>query len=464
MSKINTIARILSGNAPLIENLERRELFATFVVTNTLDSGAGSLRDAISAANRTSASDTIQFKIGSGAKTIQPTKALPYISYPIVIDGSTQPGYSGKPIIEIRGDKAGGATGLSVGGGSSTIKGLVINRFSGMGIMIVKGGSNTVKNCYIGTDITGSYAAGNGDKGIFLQTANNQIGGGAAGERNVISGNGSLGVQMWTYSAQYNRIQGNYIGTDAAGNKAIANGASGIGINGAYHNQIGGSAWGAGNVISGNKQDGLVINGSGATDTVVEGNIIGLNARGDTRLGNGWYGIETSQARTRIGGTGPTDRNIVSGNNYSGIVLWLNSGSNNKVIGNLVGTDITGTRDIGNYWRGIDISNGSSNNVIGGASVAERNIISGNDLNGILVYQGTNNRIENNYVGFDRTGTQAIGNYGNGFQIVQTSGVTIKSNRIGNNSGYGIFSASSYNITASGNTLVNDGLFGLKSA
>jgi hypothetical protein len=452
-----------STPASTIENLERRELFATIVVTNVNNSGAGSLRDAISLANKYTDHDTIKFNIGWGAKSIQPLTALPYIRSPLTIDGTTQPGFAGKPIIELNGSKAGYAVGLNVGGGNSTIKGLVINRFNGIGIQVVNGGGNKIAGNYIGTDLTGSYAAPNAQKGVFLQTANNVVGGTTAADRNVISGNNSIGVQMWTYSAKYNKVQGNYIGTDATGNKAVPNKGSGVAINGSPFNLVGGSVAGAGNVISGNTEDGVVINQGGGHDTVIRGNIIGLNARGDTRLGNGWYGIETSQPRTIIGGTTAIERNVVSGNVWSGIVLWLASGSDNKVTGNYVGTDVTGTRDIGNWWRGIDVSNGSSNNVIGGYSAAERNVISGNDDSGVLVYQGTNNQFINNYVGFAPNGTTAVGNFGNGFSVYQANATLIKNNKIGNNSGYAVHNGGSTGTIVTGNTLVNDVLFLVKA-
>src|SRR4051794_12105091 len=172
--------RMSFENRPVIEGMEERVLFATFLVTTTADSGGGSLRDAMNKANSSSGADVIQFKIGTGAKTISPSSGLPHLTGPTTIDGSTQPGYAGKPIIEIRGDRAGGAYGIVMVGGSSTLKGLVVNRFGNVGIMAMSKGGDTIKGCYVGTDITGSFAAGNSGKGIILQSSGNTVGGTAA--------------------------------------------------------------------------------------------------------------------------------------------------------------------------------------------------------------------------------------------------------------------------------------------
>src|SRR5262249_18160277 len=103
---------------------------ATFTVTNTNDSGTGSLRQAILDANANPGLDTITFAIGSGPRTIAPLSPLPTITDRVVIDGTTQPGYAGAPLIELSGANAGsGADGLSITAGGSTVVALVINRF-----------------------------------------------------------------------------------------------------------------------------------------------------------------------------------------------------------------------------------------------------------------------------------------------------------------------------------------------
>src|SRR3954449_10766645 len=130
--------RDVGENSPVhrLEPLEGRVLFAAFVVTNTADSGEGSLRQAILSANASPGLDNISFAIGSGAQSIAPLSALPTIKDPLVLDATTQPGYSNRPLIELTGPRlpAGISTsGLTVTAGGSAVRGLVINRFGGNG-------------------------------------------------------------------------------------------------------------------------------------------------------------------------------------------------------------------------------------------------------------------------------------------------------------------------------------------
>jgi hypothetical protein len=450
---------------PVIETFEDRVLLSTYVVTTAADSGAGSLRDAISKANKSAGADVIEFRIGSGPKTISPTSALPQVTGVATLDGTKQGGYAGKPLIEIRGDKAGGGSnGIVLTGGSSTVKGLVINRFGANGILVISKGGNTIKNCYIGTDLSGANAAGNKQKGIILQSSGNTVGGTASADRVVISGNGQAGIQFYTVAASGNKMMGCYVGTDASGAKAIANKASGVAIYQAPSNTIGGTSAGARNVISGNTQNGIVVNGNGAKSNVILGNYIGTNAAGTAKLGNANYGVEISQPNNTVGGASSAARNVISGNKYSGVVLWLASGSSNKVQGNYIGTDYTGTKDLGNAWRGIDISSGSSNNLIGGASAAECNVIAGNDQDGIRVYQGSGNRIQGNCIGFTANGANALGNSGDGIRLPSAKSVTITGNRIGHNGGAAVNATTSSGTTMAANTIVNGTLVSIRQA
>jgi hypothetical protein len=202
-----------------VEALEPRHLLATLTVNTTSDivdgvtasiaslvsnpgsDGAISLREAIQAANNTAntgAPDEIHFAIpGAGERTIQPATALPTVTNPVVIDAATQPGYAGEPLIELDGTSAGSANGLYITAGGSTIRGLVINRFSAYGIRLRNGAGNLIEGNYIGTDVTGTIAQANGVDGIDVQdAANNTIGGVTAAARNVISGNADDGVMI----------------------------------------------------------------------------------------------------------------------------------------------------------------------------------------------------------------------------------------------------------------------------
>src|ERR1019366_8191714 len=158
---------------------------AILTVTSANDSGAGSLRQAILDANATNGLDTIIFQIpGSGVHTITPTSVLPSITDPVVIDGTTQPGFAGTPLIELNGANAGTTSdGLRLPMGNSTIRGLAVNRFGGAGIHVqLPGGTNFIQGNFIGTDPTGTLSRGNGSAvqsgGVWVDSSSgNWIGG-----------------------------------------------------------------------------------------------------------------------------------------------------------------------------------------------------------------------------------------------------------------------------------------------
>ena len=407
------------------ESLEGRVLHAAFVVSNTADAGAGSLRQAILSANARPGLDTISFAIRSGAVTISPASALPAVSDPLVLDASTQPGFAGKPLVQLSGARlpAGNSTsGLTVRSGGSTVRGLVINRFGGNGIALLSRGGNTVVGNYIGTDANGSAAAPNRGQGVLVQASGNVIGGATASSRNVISGNAKNGIQLYTTAASGNAIRGNYIGTNAAGSASIANGKCGVSVAGA-RNVIGGTTSGSRNVISGNTADGILIAGTGATGNHVQGNYIGTNSTGSASVANKLYGVEISQPNNTVGGLTASMRNVISGNVKSGVVLYQSTAKGNRVQGNYIGTDASGRRDVGNGGRGVDITAGASGNFVGGESGGHRNVISGNNGGGVGIYTGSaRNAVSGNYIGTDATGLLALGNGAAGVAVTSAAG------------------------------------------
>ena len=153
-------------------------------------------------------------------------------------------------------------------------------------------------------------------------------------------------------------------------------------VAGASNNTIGGSAAaGAGNVISGNNNDGILIADPSTTGNVVRGNRIGTNAAGTAAVGN-VRGLElVNSSNTTIGGASADEGNLISGN-LAGITIAASN--NNTVAGNRIGTDVSGTLDLGNLQHGVELFSGSSNNVIGGAPGAG-NLISGNDQHGVFL-------------------------------------------------------------------------------
>jgi photosystem II stability/assembly factor-like uncharacterized protein len=386
-----------------------------FVVTNANDHGSGSLRQAMLDANATQGPDTITFNIpGGGIQSINLLISLPTITDPVLIDATTQPGYAGSPLIEVNGTQTGpNGVAFQITAGNSTIRGLAIGGFSNNpGIQISGNGGNTIQGNYIGVDATGTVSRRNGS-GLQITnlSSNNLIGGTSAAARNVISGNSGTGIFV---GGPNNTIQGNFIGTNASGTAAIPNSSNGIDISGSsqfINNMIGGTAAGAGNLISGNTSNGVNL---GAANTV-QGNLIGTDATGLKALPNS-NGISATFGNTLIGGTVPGSRNVISGNQGTGIVA---AGSGILVQGNFIGTDIMGAAALGNSGFGIQ-SNGVGT-VIGGTVSAARNIISGNGINVALSSANGGAIVQGNYIGTDLTGNVALTNPGSGIQVNSSS-------------------------------------------
>jgi len=340
----------------------------TFTVTNTADSGAGSLRQAINDANAHAGADTVEFDIpGAGVHTIEVPTALPTITSPVVIDGATQPGYAGAPLIELHGANS---NAIWITAGSSTLRGLVFNSF-GQAIGLQSGGGNVIEGCYIGPDATGTQAPFPSQPGIrILNSDNNVIGGASPASGNLFAG-GATAIAVEVSDGTV--IQGNLIGTDVTGTLPLPNG-TGISLSQADNTTIGGSAAGARNVIAANLGSGIGI--SYGTGCVIRGNYIGTDITGTKALGNGMGINDSGGANVAIGGTGPGDGNLVSGNKGIGIYVY-NFASDTTILGNRVGTDVTGTLPLGNI-TGIATSNDSAGFRIGGTGPGEANVIAFN--------------------------------------------------------------------------------------
>jgi hypothetical protein len=223
--------------------------------------------------------------------------------------------------------------------------------------------ANLIQGNYIGTNAAGTAAVGNGAFGISLNWRT-QVGGTGAGQGNLISGNSGGGIALGNDDNQ-STFQGNLIGTNAAGTAAIPNIGPGLSISDTEDNLIGGLAPGARNVISGNTGDGIVLTGD-ASATTVQGNLIGTNAAGTAALGNGGSGVLIqSTFSTRLGGNVPAARNVISGNAVDGVRLIDASG--NIIQGNYIGLTADGTADLGNVANGINLTDESRNTQIGGA-------------------------------------------------------------------------------------------------
>lgn len=401
-----------------------------FYVINGSDAGAGSLREAINNANSNLGADTIIFSIPvenagyidtSGIWSIQPLSSLPDLTDDSTfIDGSSQTANQGNtnpdgPEIEINGNNT-IENGISVKSSFNTISHLILNRFTMNGIYVLDADENRIVGNYIGTDYSGTAAMGNYN-GIHLQNeaAHNRIGTGNADDRNLVSGNLNGGILIDGDYSYGNRVQGNYIGTDIGGNVALGNRYAGI------------------------------------------------------------Y-VEFYCDSTIIGGSEPGEGNVISGtsdmvNAYTGHGISVRHTQNTLIKGNYIGTNKEGTSVLPNSNSGIALLE-CVNNSIGGPEPGDGNVIGGNLYSGIYIHltETHDNFITGNYIGTDPA---RISELGNGIHGEYSAGILLDygaydnimgpGNIIGNNDAYGIAvkSDSTTRNTITGNEIFNNSVLGI---
>jgi CSLREA domain-containing protein len=291
------------------------------------------------------------------------------------------------------------------------------------GAIRISGSTGTsVRGNVIGTDATGTTFLGGIDGITVIGSSGTMIGGTSAGDRNVI---GCAGQRILLNTATNTTVAGNYIGVNAAGTAAFAPpGAVGVRVTGTgAGNVIGGSAAGAGNVIAGSNStgnNGGAISLGGASSVTVLGNLIGTNAAGTAVLGNAGWGIRVNSGSPTIGGTGPGEGNTIAGTTASapgtagyGIGFFLNAGTGATILGNRIGTDVTGNTVLGNANGGILLNSTAGTFVIGGSAAGAGNVISGNgteiDLRGDATVTIQGNRIGTNAAGTADINSSATG-------------------------------------------------------
>ena len=343
---------------------------ATLTVTNAFESGAGSLRQAILDSNASPGTlDTIAFDIpGVGPFAILLSTGSLIVTDPVVIDGTTQPGYAGLPLYQIRQGLFNGAgLVLAATAGGSTVRGLA---FADLveGIRI-EGDGNTIASCFFGTNLTGTLELGNGIGVNVVNADGNLIGGTTAASQNLISGNAGFGIKI---SGSGNLVRRNLIGTKLNGDEPLGN-QIGVQVSGGSNNVVGGLVAGSRNVISGNTW-GIEI--AGSADTLIQGNLIGTSDTGLSAVPNE-SGIQVSSSPTGlvIGGTAAAARNILSGNGYG---IFLAGTADGTIIrGNSIGLDFTGDGPLGNDTA-IFLGSGVTDTLVGGIGAGEPNHIAFN--------------------------------------------------------------------------------------
>ena len=500
----------------------------------------GSLRQAIFNAGNATGNSMIVFNIptsdpGFNATTgtflIQPLSeaapgalndfALNPINATVVIDGYTQPGASpntlangdnAKILIQIDGGKAttpGGAGLVPFDDVGSTYRGFAFTGWtnpeissgssgstaSGAEGMEANGVGDFIEGNFFGTDVTGKVAAPN-RIGVFADNGpafgntggGNVIGGTTPQARNILSGNNNSGV-LFLSTALEAQLQGNFIGLDATGAAIVSNPQEadrsntfdGAGLNGATIT-IGGTLPGTGNVIAGNGTNvdiNDLTNGNQATDSLVQGNLIGTDATGTVGIANQGFGVSILNNPTNmlIGGTTPAARNIISGN-LNGVYIFDNSFFN-LVQGNYIGVDITGTKAVPNLQEGFITGATTStmtpagDTTIGGAVAGAGNVISGNTMDGVQISgtslgpNGTDtadqgNFVMGNFIGTDATGKNSIPNSGNGISLISAATNNViggtepgSGNLIANNTENGVLIDPGAGMGSGNNTIAN---------
>ncbi len=360
------------------------------VVTNTADSGPGSLRQAILDINTNQVGGVIRFNIpGTGPHKIAPLTDFGLIQRPAIIDGYTQPGSRPNELtngtdaiisIEISGENTPSGHGLSwggLGGGQPvTIRGLCINSFTnGYGLASGCGScggwataGSVIEGCFIGTDTTGTNARPNSEGIIYVQTFGSRIGGPLISQRNLISGNlqrGIVPVQGFDGQNVFAlTIQNNLVGTDRTGTNALGNGGSGIAAPTGGNGGVGFNAHScliADNVFAANGSFGVEFGGTG---NVIVRNKIGVGADGTTPLGNRDIGLRLFGNAHIVGGTNATNANIIAYNSGPGIHVV--DGAGHSILGNSI---------FNNAGIAIDLQSlGNTTNDVGDTDIGANNL------------------------------------------------------------------------------------------
>jgi hypothetical protein len=325
---------------------------ATFTVTTTNDTGPGSLREAINDANDNPGADTIAFAIpgadpgcdASGVCTITPVLPFAGLGDPVTIDGFTQTGAAPNTSAEgainavlkivISGDNLEGSNGIIIMSDDVTVQGLVVNGPWNFAVSSNLVNNVVVRGCFLGTDAAGASAVPsglgfNGHLGTGIV-----VGGPAPADRNLISGNTSIGVKLERCTDCL--VEGNLIGTNASG--AVPIGAGSVGV------RIGVDCPGTivrGNVVGAAETQGLDV-GEIGSDTLfgitIQGNWIGTDVSGSADLGNGQNGIWIDTHQVTVGGLGPGEGNVIAFNRAAGVIVLYDTPqpSQNTIRGNSI--------------------------------------------------------------------------------------------------------------------------------
>lgn len=445
-----------------------------YTVTNTNDSGAGSLRQAIQDVNVMPGTHSIAFNIPTsdagfdatrGVWKITPLSTLPLIMRSnLTIDGTTQTANQGNtnpygPEILLDGNHAYGSDFAfhlyNVSG--VIVQGFIIGRFTiGIEISGSSAQNNTVRGCYLGCNHDAMDTLSNTHGIEIIGGAYHKVGGNSVAYRNIISGNNHVGVRI--VNSNYNTVKGNYIGLNRTGNAAVRN-YDGISIEGtAKNNLIGGYTAADRNYVSGNVAYGILAFGTGCNGNIIAGNYSGTDITGNQAVPN-TYGVlfDDGASYNTIGGDAPGAGNLLSGNSGYGVFLYNPGTQCDTVMGNLIGTNAACTAALPNA-NGIVIDGPSWSHYV------DSNVISGNLQNGIDIHIGgsDSNMIVRNRIGTAVDGLTPIPNAFDGIRIGEGPchnfiGKEGRGNIIAFNGGNGI---TVMTAAEQGNTFIANEIFG----
>jgi uncharacterized repeat protein (TIGR01451 family)/CSLREA domain-containing protein len=360
------------------------------------------LREAINASNTSPEAGTISFDIRDvpfgSVQTISPTSPLPDVTSPVTIDGYTEPGASPNTLDLKNGDDA---------------------------VLLI--------------ELDGSLGAG---IGLNLTAPNIVV-------RGLVINRFFVGIRITSAQSQ---IEGNFIGVDPTGTVARPN-VHGVMIlsSGDIRNRIGGLVPAARNVISGNTQSAVLT--FVATDTIIQGNYVGVNAAGDAAIGNGSVGFNAIRLTGGVVG-GPGAGNVISGNGGAGV----EAREGTLVQGNIIGTNAQMTAKVPNQDHGVQAT--GPNTHIGGSAPGTGNVIAGNKdatLGGVLFLEvaGSGFLLEGNWIGTTPAGP--IGVPGVIGVLVNGSNSTVRNNEIASNTGWGVLVFGGSNTVVRGNSIHDNG-------
>ncbi|MCB1120463.1 MAG: hypothetical protein KJT03_02860 [Verrucomicrobiae bacterium] len=358
------------------------------------------LRAAVDFANEREGTDEINFDIGGGGTpkiVLENREFVPggtggsyldggiEITETVIIDGTTQPGSGMVEITRTTEEFSASWDGdslIDLNHHDSVLRGLVINGNAGFGVRLGGQGQHVIEGCYIGTDVTGTRALGNGivsgspgediGGGILIASPFNRIGGSSAGQGNLISGNGPLGgngnedytsftpgIMITGAQSIQNLVIGNTVGLDVTGENILGRTSSpnliysqfpdilitqGSNGNGPSNNQIGGVLPGEGNFI------GAVSIAGNTRHNRIRGNFIGTNRSGTQVLDQAQAGVTVIDAfDTEIGDLSDNSGNLIP----RGMVL--NNTEGTRIVNNLIGVAADGVTPLRAGEIGISV-------------------------------------------------------------------------------------------------------------